>query len=194
MEDMLPGNSFPQICVVSVNQSVEKRLIPQEYRGTVAQSNTPNYSLVNRHRVRSSRRFWNGWLLPGAVLGRDDFLAGPGRAIGIRPDEGALSHIPVIRSEKKRGSPASWTPCGGGTPSPDLRCFCRPFWRSSALRTVQYCSLFKIESIRYFRNRNICTTVTNLQDTNSQVLSKLCARQHQSKRSSCGVLNPKFFP
>jgi len=23
MEDMLPGNSFPQICVVSVNKSVE---------------------------------------------------------------------------------------------------------------------------------------------------------------------------
>jgi hypothetical protein len=24
MENMLPGNSFPQICVVSVNESVEK--------------------------------------------------------------------------------------------------------------------------------------------------------------------------
>ena len=27
MENMLPGNSFPQICVVSVNESVENRIL-----------------------------------------------------------------------------------------------------------------------------------------------------------------------
>jgi hypothetical protein len=31
MEIMLPGNSFPQICVVSVNKSVGNFQIPQEY-------------------------------------------------------------------------------------------------------------------------------------------------------------------
>jgi len=31
MENMLPGNSFPQICVVSVNQSVENLRIQQDY-------------------------------------------------------------------------------------------------------------------------------------------------------------------
>jgi hypothetical protein len=36
MENMLPGNSFPQICVVSVNKSVEKLEIAQEYGWTPA--------------------------------------------------------------------------------------------------------------------------------------------------------------
>ena len=31
MENMLPGNSFPQICVVSVNESVGKPSKSQEY-------------------------------------------------------------------------------------------------------------------------------------------------------------------
>ena len=31
MENMLPGNSFPQICVVSVNDCVENKTIQQEY-------------------------------------------------------------------------------------------------------------------------------------------------------------------
>jgi len=31
MEDMLPGNSFPQICVVSGNKYVEKTFEQQEY-------------------------------------------------------------------------------------------------------------------------------------------------------------------
>jgi hypothetical protein len=29
---MLPGNSFPQICVVSVNKSVENENVAQEYK------------------------------------------------------------------------------------------------------------------------------------------------------------------
>jgi len=33
MENMLPGNSFPQICVVSVNNSVEILGIDQDYDG-----------------------------------------------------------------------------------------------------------------------------------------------------------------
>jgi hypothetical protein len=39
MENMLPGNSFPQICVVSVNNSVGKALIRQEYISSVYQGN-----------------------------------------------------------------------------------------------------------------------------------------------------------
>jgi hypothetical protein len=39
MENMLPGNSFPQICVVSVNKCVEKQSFSQEYLGSVAKSN-----------------------------------------------------------------------------------------------------------------------------------------------------------
>jgi hypothetical protein len=31
MKNMLPGNSFPQICVVSVNKCQIKRLLRQEY-------------------------------------------------------------------------------------------------------------------------------------------------------------------
>jgi hypothetical protein len=36
---MLPGNSFPQICVVSRNKIVENTAIAQEYLGTMAISN-----------------------------------------------------------------------------------------------------------------------------------------------------------
>jgi|HubBroStandDraft_1064217.scaffolds.fasta_scaffold178276_2 hypothetical protein len=39
MESMLPGNSFPQICVVSVNQSVEKWELMQGHVGSVNESN-----------------------------------------------------------------------------------------------------------------------------------------------------------
>jgi hypothetical protein len=31
MEDMLPGNSFPQICVVSRHESLERNHFAQEY-------------------------------------------------------------------------------------------------------------------------------------------------------------------
>ena len=39
--NMPPGNSFPQICVVSRNKIVENRVITQEYLGTMAESNLP---------------------------------------------------------------------------------------------------------------------------------------------------------
>ena len=39
MGNMTQGNSFPQICVVSVNEYVEKSKYSQEYRGSVHQSN-----------------------------------------------------------------------------------------------------------------------------------------------------------
>ncbi len=39
MENMLPGNSFPQICVVSVNHSVENSLFEQDYLRSVHLSN-----------------------------------------------------------------------------------------------------------------------------------------------------------
>ena len=39
MGNMLPGNSFPQICVVSVNTIVENEVLSQDYRMRVAISN-----------------------------------------------------------------------------------------------------------------------------------------------------------
>jgi len=39
MKNMLPGNSFPQICVVSVNKFVENSYFTQEYLGALAESN-----------------------------------------------------------------------------------------------------------------------------------------------------------
>ena len=55
MENMLPGNSFPQICVVSVNDSVGNRsLINGQCSSsfgnerTMSVSNRKYYFLVNR--------------------------------------------------------------------------------------------------------------------------------------------------
>ncbi len=39
MENMIPGNSFPQICVVSVNKCVGKWHLTQRHGRTEAQSN-----------------------------------------------------------------------------------------------------------------------------------------------------------
>jgi hypothetical protein len=39
MENMLPGNSFPQICVVSVHKSVENKPDAQDYQRSVATGN-----------------------------------------------------------------------------------------------------------------------------------------------------------
>jgi hypothetical protein len=39
MENMLPGNSFPQICVVSVYKHVGNRELIQRHFGSVAESN-----------------------------------------------------------------------------------------------------------------------------------------------------------
>jgi hypothetical protein len=39
MGNMLPGNSFPQICVVSVNESVENLFFTQDYKWRVDISN-----------------------------------------------------------------------------------------------------------------------------------------------------------
>jgi hypothetical protein len=43
MENMLPGNSFPQICVVSRDQFVEIALRIQEHRRSVTESNCRVY-------------------------------------------------------------------------------------------------------------------------------------------------------
>ena len=40
MENMLPENSFPQICVVSVIDFVENAHMAQEYIGSASKSNT----------------------------------------------------------------------------------------------------------------------------------------------------------
>ena len=46
MENMLPGNSFPQICVVSVNKSVGNLHFVQGYVRIMTFSNRKYYSLV----------------------------------------------------------------------------------------------------------------------------------------------------
>jgi hypothetical protein len=48
MRNMPPGNSFPQICVVSVNKSVEIRQIPQEYGRSMPISNSQLRTIVTR--------------------------------------------------------------------------------------------------------------------------------------------------
>jgi hypothetical protein len=58
MKDMLPGNSFPQICVVSVNESVEKPDLTQGHGRAVALSNLQVYSSDNRRREPAG-----GWRL-----------------------------------------------------------------------------------------------------------------------------------
>jgi hypothetical protein len=44
MENMLPGNSFPQICVVSVNHSVENVESTQDYGRSMDKSNHPMFT------------------------------------------------------------------------------------------------------------------------------------------------------
>jgi hypothetical protein len=39
MENMLPGNSFPQICVVSINECLGLSKIAQDYGTRVHESN-----------------------------------------------------------------------------------------------------------------------------------------------------------
>ena len=56
MEIMPPGNSFPQICVVSVNESVDKLTYTQEHGRTVAISNVAVYFLGNKRVEFSGRR------------------------------------------------------------------------------------------------------------------------------------------
>ena len=46
MENMRPENSFPQICVVSVNEFVENGVVMQEHGGSVNESNR-DYLLTN---------------------------------------------------------------------------------------------------------------------------------------------------
>ena len=48
MNTMAPGNSFPQICVVSINKIVEKTIMAQEYLRPMTFSNHRIYHLVNR--------------------------------------------------------------------------------------------------------------------------------------------------
>jgi len=53
MENMLPGNSFPQICVVSVNECVGNRHLSQEHVRSGAQSNHFLNLEVTRSRLDS---------------------------------------------------------------------------------------------------------------------------------------------
>ena len=47
MENMPPGNSFPQICVVSVNEYVEISDVTQEHIGSANLGNLPYCSINN---------------------------------------------------------------------------------------------------------------------------------------------------
>jgi hypothetical protein len=66
MENMPPGNSFPQICVVSVNKCVEIGHLAQEYRRSIAISNLPilliSYWLAGRARGRTTAAITNATL------------------------------------------------------------------------------------------------------------------------------------
>jgi hypothetical protein len=58
MDNMTPGNSFPQICVVSVNQSVENSRFRQEYRRTMNVSNQAYWRLsYHLYRYSASAQF-----------------------------------------------------------------------------------------------------------------------------------------
>jgi hypothetical protein len=54
MENMLPGNSFPQICVVSVNKYVENFTIKQEYGWATTLSNQTYILSSNYSNIRFS--------------------------------------------------------------------------------------------------------------------------------------------
>jgi hypothetical protein len=47
MENMLPENSFPQICVVSVNKFVEIAYLTQEYRRSASIGNVFCLLIIN---------------------------------------------------------------------------------------------------------------------------------------------------
>ena len=60
MRNMLPGNSFPQICVVSVDDSVEVLTLEQDYVRSVHFSNpldSPMSNLLPVFRTFLFRRF-----------------------------------------------------------------------------------------------------------------------------------------
>jgi len=59
MENMLPGNSFPQICVVSVNKSVGYASFAQGHERALACSNRKSLLIskrLGRRRARADRR------------------------------------------------------------------------------------------------------------------------------------------
>jgi hypothetical protein len=55
MENMMPGNPFPQICVVSVNKCVGKHDLTQRHLRTEALSNRDYYLSVNTLRAPADR-------------------------------------------------------------------------------------------------------------------------------------------
>jgi hypothetical protein len=55
MQNMLPGNSFPQICVVSVKEFVENSEFGQDYVRSMTLSNNSWHPGVTTHATRRHR-------------------------------------------------------------------------------------------------------------------------------------------
>ena len=81
MENMLPGNSFPQICVVSVNNIVENEVLSQDYGRSVDISNPPCLLISNPTRTPLPNSVA---IAPPAVLMAPVGNAGGLQQIGIR--------------------------------------------------------------------------------------------------------------
>jgi len=121
MENMLPGNSFPQICVVSVNKSEEKLFSTQEHPRTAAKSNTQSLLIGNGaqsailpapqyagKRIKDVYPAFESWIRRWVWQRNERETSGP-----VFRDESRKRE-----NRKKRSSRASWKTCCLGTPFP----------------------------------------------------------------------------
>jgi hypothetical protein len=125
-KNMLPGNSFPQICVVSVNESVEKQDLTQEHLRSAALSNPHVYWLVKSYRFKSPAWFnlHRGSSNAASPLLMAGCMAGcwEGR-IEMQVDRFFAMSRATRKKEEFPGlmeKHAAWELL-----SPDLRCFCK---------------------------------------------------------------------
>ncbi len=85
MRNMPPENSFPQICVVSVNHCVENRHLPQQYGRSRDFSNTRKYQESNTKTAKSQQTAHSFRIAGGGTYskifssGKNRPLPGPGQ-------------------------------------------------------------------------------------------------------------------
>jgi hypothetical protein len=94
MENMRPGNSFPQICVVSVNQFVEKQELTQGHVGSVNESNT-DYLLNNNSPAEAIGRHFAGIRCIAFISG--ELILTPFARISCKPGLRTTSRFNVGR-------------------------------------------------------------------------------------------------
>src|ERR1017187_7521208 len=92
-ESMLPENSFPQICVVSINESVEISPNPQDYRRSADESNRVGVLIGNLRCFPSHSRISGA---PYAAPGIDSGLETSERFNAFNESSILLS-APVLR-------------------------------------------------------------------------------------------------